>query len=207
MAVPFESEVACVGNTEPSPEAGPNVIVDSATGFPCVSVTRTTRGTSSGVPTTPDCWSPETFTSSTGGPVSAVAVRTTGTSPGTSTVTSCVPGVVPRIQPPTVATPITSVRTVRLGETSLPSINSRRPPFADTEKSTSNEETGAPPGPRTCTDGGSGSRSPTIPVCPSPPRICTSWGTVVARAETVVGRSGSTMMETLWSPRGPPRVH
>ena len=69
-AVPFESEVACVGITEPSPDAGSNVIVDPATGFPCVSVTRTPRGVSSSVPTTPDCSSPETFTSSAGGPVS-----------------------------------------------------------------------------------------------------------------------------------------
>ena len=126
---PFEAEVACVGTTEPSPDAGANVIVDPATGFPNVSVTRTTRGAASSVPTTPDCWSPETFTNSAGGPVSAVAVRTTGTSPGTSTVTSCVPGVVARIQPPTVATPIASVRTLRLGETSVPSIDSRKPPF------------------------------------------------------------------------------
>ncbi len=114
---PFESEVACVGNTEPSPDAGANVIVDPATGFPCVSVTRTTRGAASSVPPTPDCWSPETFTSSAGGPVSAMAVRTTGASPGTSTVTSWVPGVVPRIQPPTVATPNASVRTLWLGVT------------------------------------------------------------------------------------------
>ena len=128
-ALPFESEVVCVGNTEPSPDAGPNVIVDPATGFPCVSVTRTTRGAASSMPTTPDCWSPETFTSSAGRPVLAVAVRTTGGSPGTSTVTSWVPGVVPRIQPPTVATPNASVRTLRLGETSVPPIDSRKPPF------------------------------------------------------------------------------
>src|SRR5690242_2679804 len=147
-----------VGFTEPPPAAAAQVIVTLGTGLPLASVTRTTCGVESVVPTCPVRLSPENFARVVAAPTFAVSTNVTGLPVRPADVAVIVSGfaVLDSVQLPTVAIPLVFV--VGLGPVSEPF------EVPGTAKVTGAPVTTLPLTSRTITDGGVATAVPAVAV-------------------------------------------
>jgi len=97
--------VCALPATEPPPLATANVTVTPLTGFPFASLTVTAGAVLTADPAVAVCPSPAVFTTEAAAPAVPVAVKVTELNPLVEAPRVFDPATVPRVHPPTVATP------------------------------------------------------------------------------------------------------
>ena len=156
VACPLTSVVEKLGFTDPPPVAARQSTRTPETGFPPASLTSTSCGVASVVPTCPVSGSPELLTSDAGGPTVAVAVNVTElpARPAALALSVFAPAVGPSVQEATAAMPSAPVATGVAGFT-VPSPDV-------TAKVTETPFTGLPLASVTSTDGGLATAVPAV---------------------------------------------
>src|SRR5216684_378586 len=196
LALPSEPVVDEVGFTEPPPDAGAQVIVTLGTGLLFASVTSTTCGVASVVPTCPVRLSPENFAIAVAAPTFAVSTNVTGLPASPVDVAVSVSGLacVPSVQLVTCAIPLAVV--VWLAPVMEPLV------VPGTANVTATPATGLLLTSRTITDGGVATAVPAVAVWLLPPFTAT-WVAVPAVTVTVFELTAVSVPAVKLSVRGP----